>query len=77
MRIGTVCPEGFLPAYSVDTEIEAKCLLARLPLAHDGKYYAKELFDSNGEALSGEARIDAFVRFGKRMESLHKHMIRS
>ena len=74
MQIGTVCPDGFLPAYSVDTESEAKQLLAMIPLGIDGKYYAKELFDSNGEALTGKARVDAFVRFGRRMESIHQQL---
>jgi len=60
-----------LPAYSVDTEKEAKQLLAMLPLAYDGKVYAEELSNPDGTPLTGEARIDAFVRFAKRLEFIH------
>ena len=72
MRYGTVCPEGFLPAYSVDTEQEAKQIMVMLPLAYDGKVYAKELWDGEGNALEGAERIDAFVKFGRRLEHIHK-----
>lgn len=71
MRIGTICPDGFLPAYSVDTKEEATQLLAMLPLAYDGKVYAQELLDVDGNPRVGADRIDAFVRFGKRLEFIH------
>lgn len=71
MRIGTIRPDGFLPAYSVDTEAEAKQLLAMLPLAYDGRVYAEELTDDNGCVRTGADRIDAFVRFGLRMQQIH------
>lgn len=74
MRYGTVCPDGFLPAFSVDTEAEAKQLMAMLPLAIDGKWYAAELINSDGQPLSGDERIDAFVRFGKRLESIYNQI---
>lgn len=74
MQYGTVCPEGFLPAYSVDTEAEAISLMAMLPLALDGKKYAEELFDFEGKTLEGSRRVDAFVRFGKRLEKIHKQI---
>lgn len=74
MRIGTICPDGFLPAYSVDTEEEAKQLLAMLPLAYDGKHYADELLDDQGQPLTGDDRIDAFVRFGRRLEFIHNQL---
>ena len=69
-----MCPDGFLPAYSVDTEQEAKQIMVMLPLAFDGKQYAAELFDEDGEVLSGPRRIDAMVRFGKRCESIHNKL---
>ncbi len=72
MRYGTVCPAGFLPAYSVDTEQEAKQIMVMLPVAYDGKVYAKELFDGEGNPREGAERIDAFVRFGRRLEHIHK-----
>jgi len=74
VRYGTVCPEGFLPAFSVDTEAEAKQLMAMLPLAIDGRHYAAELIDSNLEPMSGDKRIDAFVRFGLRLEAIHNQI---
>ena len=67
-----MCPDGFLPAYSVDTEEEAKQLLAFVPLGADGQHYADELFGLTGQPLEGSARIDAFCRFGKKLEKLHK-----
>jgi len=72
VKCGTVCPKGFLPAYSVDTEQEAKQIMAMLPLAYDGKVYAAELFDDEGKPLEGDKRIDAFVQFGRRLEHIHK-----
>lgn len=72
MKYGTVCPEGFLPAYSVDTEREAKQIMVMLPVAYDGKVYAKELFNAEGNPLAGDERINAFVQFGRRLEHIHK-----
>lgn len=43
-----------------------------LPLAHDGKVYAKELFNAEGQPLEGVERIDAFVQFALRLERIHK-----
>ena len=43
-----------------------------LPLAYDGKVYAKELFNAEGKPLEGDKRIDAFVQFGRRLEHIHK-----
>jgi hypothetical protein len=48
--------------------------MVMLPLAFDGKQYAAELFDEDGEVLSGPRRIDAMVRFGKRCESIHNKL---
>ena len=72
VKYGTVCPEGFLPAYSVDTEREAKQIMVMLPVAYDGKVYAKELFNEEGKHLAGDERINAFVQFGRRLEHIHK-----
>ncbi len=46
--------------------------MVMLPVAYDGKTYARELFNEEGEHLEGDERIDAFVRFGHRLESIHK-----
>lgn len=44
MRVGTTCPEGFLPVYSVDTEEEAKTLvILTTSIGPDGEYYAMNL----------------------------------
>jgi hypothetical protein len=69
-----VCPDGFLPAYSVDTEHEAKQIIVMLPVAYDGLTYAAELFDRDGNFHTGPRRIDAMVRFGKRCESIHNKL---
>lgn len=75
MRVGQVCPSGFLPVYSVDDEETARKLVASsCELGLDGEYYARELFDSSGDVLTGGERIDAFVAFGRRLESLHERI---
>lgn len=43
-----------------------------LPVAYDGKVYAKELFNEEGKHLAGDERINAFVQFGRRLEHIHK-----
>lgn len=46
--------------------------MVMLPLAYDGKVYAKELFNEEGKPLEGDERINAFVQFGRRLERIHK-----
>ena len=74
MRVtyGQVCPDGFLPAYSVDTEDEAKKLMTFIPMDVFGNRYAEELYDEKGKVLEGGERIDAFVRFAKKLERIHR-----
>lgn len=67
-----MCPEGFLPAFSVDTEEEANRLMrTACSLGVDGEYYAKELINYlTGEEYKGKAREDAFVRFALKLERI-------
>ena len=67
-----MCPDGFLPVYSVGTKQEADLLLAALARDLDGKHFARELFDENGFILEGTDRINGFIAFGKRLEFIHK-----
>jgi len=54
--------------YSTDSKKEAETLVAATcELGLDGHYYAPGL-----GGLDGEARITAFVAFGKRLELLHR-----
>ena len=46
--------------------------MVMLPVAYDGKVYAKELFNAEGQPLEGTERIKAFVEFGRRLEHIHK-----
>lgn len=73
--MGKVCPPGFLPAYSVDTEKEARLLVTMTcQMGVDGKHYARELFNHRGEPLTGDARIRGFVKFGQRLAAAHERM---
>lgn len=72
---GQVCPNGYLPAYSVDTEEEAKALMAFVPRGLDGEHYAEELFDTDGKPFTGAKRRDAFVRFGLRLKAIHEGIL--
>ncbi len=74
MKIGTVCPDGFLPAYSVDTEAEAKrLLLIGCSLGLDGEYYARELINPmTGEEYTGTRRAKGFTEFALKLERIHK-----
>ena len=71
---GAVCPEGFLPVYSVDDEKTAKLLIASCcELGLDGEHYARELFDpETHQPYTDDKRIEGFVKFGKRLEKTHK-----
>lgn len=54
------CPDGFLPVYSVDTEHEARVLVAAAcELGYDGEYYARELEESQ--------TLDNLRAFGDRL----------
>ena len=70
VQVGTVCPKGFLPVYSVDTEEDAKMLVTlACPLGLDNLHYAPELVGT-----SGDERIRKFVAFGKRLVKIHQMM---
>lgn len=74
VRIGQVCPKGFLPVYSTDTEEEARRLVVLTCERHDGGYYPRELFDADGFPKTGEARIQGFIDFGKRLADYHQRL---
>ncbi|MCH8984143.1 MAG: hypothetical protein IH943_08630 [Acidobacteria bacterium] len=79
VAVGTVCPGGMLPVYSCDTEAEARRLIVICcPMDYDGRYYARELIDPNtSEPYEGDERIDAFVRFGLKLEETHERTSRA
>lgn len=65
VRYGPIVEDGFLPAYSVDTEEEAKLLIAatcRLSAQGDN-YYASELME--------ELTLDNLKIFSERLARLH------
>lgn len=74
VEFGTVCPDGFLPVFSVDTKAQAKALMAFVPRDLEGKKYAKELLDQAGRPLTGAKRIDGFVRFGLRLQFVYEQL---
>jgi len=68
VKIGAVCPQGFLPVYSTDTKEEAKQIVVlACPTNYDGDYVAPEV-----AGTTGDERISQFVAFGKRLEQIHK-----
>ena len=77
VKYGQVCPEGFLPAYSVDSEEMAKKLVTLCcSMGIDGEYYASELVNPmTGDPYEGNERIDAFVKFGQKLERVHKMIL--
>lgn len=67
MRYGRTVEPGFLPAYSVDTEEEAKLLLAMAcPMNLRGDYIAPELAE--------EQTLERLRAFGERLEAMHARM---
>ena len=65
MRYGRTVDEGFLPVYSVDTEEEARALLATACETDlQGEYIARELVE--------EQTLENLYAFGKRLEKVHK-----
>ena len=63
VRYGRTCPEGFLPVYSVDTEEEARRLIAATcKMGWDGKYYAPELAE--------EQTLETLLAFGDRLHEV-------
>ena len=75
--MGQVCPEGFLPIYSVDTEEEAKALMAFVPMGLNGEHYANELIGDDGQPLEGAERVDGFIRFGLKLEKIHAFILKN
>ncbi len=64
MRFGQKCPKGFLPVFSVDTEVEAKSLLVlacETNLA--GEYIARELVH--------EQTLENLYAFGDRLRKAY------
>lgn len=66
MTYGRTCPKGYLAVYSVDTEEQARRLIATAcPLARDGSgYYAPE--------LANEQTLETLSAFGDRLHGLHQ-----
>jgi hypothetical protein len=70
VRVGQVCPRGFLPVYSTDTEEEARRLVVMCcSLGAGGRYYANEVM-----GLDGDARIEGFNAFGRRLAEAHARL---
>jgi len=69
VRYGIVCPAGFLPVYSVDTEEEARRIIIMTCSLHDGEYYAESV-----AGLEGSERLKAFYDFGAKLERAHTHL---
>lgn len=64
MRYGRTVEPGFLPVYSVDTEDEARRLLAFACSTNiQGDYVARELAE--------EQTIENLMAFGERLKKLH------
>lgn len=72
-----MCPEGFLPIFSVETEQEARQLLGETcKMGLDKHYYAPEL-ESFYHSYDQEGRLDAFYAFGERLSKVYqKHLSR-
>lgn len=68
MRYGRgACPEGFLPIFSVNTEVEAKRLIAATcSLGLDGSYYSTE--------MARDQSLDQFARFGQKLALVYAHI---
>jgi len=68
VRFGTKCPDGFLPAFSVNTVEEAKRLLIMAcPTNIDGDFIAPELAE--------EQTLERLYAFGDRLATLYeKHV---
>lgn len=65
VRYGRTCPEGYLTVYSVDTEEEARLLIATAcPMNLDGEYYAPE--------LAGDQTLETLYAFGDRLHQLQE-----
>lgn len=75
--VGQVCPQGSLPVYSVDTEREAKMLVAgTCKMNLDGDMFAPEMLDDEtGEPHTGRLREHHFVEFGLRLQRLHEERL--
>jgi hypothetical protein len=69
---GRKCPPGYLPAYSVDTEDEARQLIERccvqvwIDSQHTTGYVAQE--------LEQEQTLDNLTAFGERLDREYKKM---
>ena len=73
VQFGTVCPDGFLPVFSVDTEEEAQSLLvACCQRGHDGEFYATETLPFAGSEADQEERLEAFYAFGERLRLVYE-----
>lgn len=65
MRYGRTCPEGFLAVYSVDTEEEARLLIASAcRMDGAGNYYAPELVD--------DQTLETLYAFGDRLHRIQE-----
>lgn len=75
--VGQVCPDGFLPVYSTDTEETARLLVTMAcPTNLDSEHYARELINPlTGAPFTGRMRAVRFVAFGRRLEQLHLHKL--
>lgn len=64
VRYGRTVEDGFLPVYSVDTEIQAQALLTfACPINYDKEFVATE--------LSKEQTIDNLTAFGERLHEIY------
>lgn len=79
VKYGTKLPKGFLPAYSVDTEEEARLLIAATcKLNLTGQYISPDMIDSfTGETWYGKRGRHGFVRFAYRLIAAHARIKRS
>ena len=67
MRVGQVCPKGFLPIYSVDTEEEAHRLVEiTCPRNPDGTYFSRHLAEGQS--------IERLFEFGEQLDKAHQRM---
>lgn len=73
-----MCPEGFLPIFSVETEREAKSLLVlTCTRGPDGELYARELVEQQQTCPDdGDARLAAFYAYGDRCRRAYAMMLK-
>lgn len=76
VQFGTVCPDGFLPIFSVETEDEARRLLVlTCSRGADGELYARELVRQQASCPEDDnARLEAFYAFGDRCRRAYAMM---